>query len=574
VAVQSVRQLAALGSAVLLDVLILVLSGVLIAVVVIGGGVWTIDGLRLSVRSVANPLVFLCVALLLRWFLRSIPFLGWRAFPLHDVDDRALWACRRAGALVTGLSPVRAARWISGIIILVTLAKLANAYFYPGFFSGDDVEIHEMTFTRLFQVDWPIWNLRSPFYPFVFIYPGQAGLVALGVTDTATLVLVGRVVVAIVSALAIWLTYLTGWRLGGPAVALFAGAMLAMSRLHVTFGGSELPRPVATVFVVAAFLVILSNRVTLVRAAAAGCLLGVAASCRFSEMVFMLPALAQLVLSHRYREAAIAICGFTVTCGLILGLGDLLFWDSPFFSFANVFDYTVVYQMSSRGYEPFYYYLSALHAWTSVPVLLLALYALKKGNWQVGLWWLIPIALLSLLPHKEPRYLLPVVPFLALSAAQGLDHLLTTELVVSGRLWGFRKEAVALVLAVACVAAVVFEVGGWRFRKSDDGIRVAREITARGCHGAVAVEQLWRAGGRLYFRTCREVRDLEDGVGADLAKLAGLAAEPDIEWLVLRSPAVEATQQSLREAGFEREPMAAIAEYMVFRRVLSRNTGS
>jgi hypothetical protein len=562
VAAQSARYLVALGSAIVLDALILALTALVIAVVLTGGGVWTIQGLRLSVRSVANPLLYLSGALWLRWFLRSIPFLGWRALPLRDIDDRVFRACRSTGEFLGRLPRARAARWLAVIIAVVTLAKLANAYLYPGFFSGDDVEIHEMTFSRLFGGDWSIWNLRSPFYPFVFIYPIQAALVGFGVTDTATLVLAGRAIVALVSSLAIWLTYHAGCRLGGPAVGVIAAAILAINRLHVTFGGSELPRPVATVFVVAAYLSVVSTRATLGRAAAAGGLLAIAACCRFSEIVFILPALAQLALLRRYREAAIATGTFVTACAVILGLGDFLFWGSLFFSFANVFDYTVVYRMSSRGYEPFHYYLSALQGWTSVPVLILALHGLKKGNWQVGLWWLIPVALLSLLPHKEPRYLIPVLPFVALSAAQGLNRLLTTDFVVPGRLWGFRKETVAIALAIACLAAVVFEVGGWRFRKSDDGIQAARWIASQGCEGAVVVEQLWRAGGRLYLRSCREVREAEpDNSPYERREMAA-----PMEWLVLRTPRADEAQPFLREQGYEREPLA-LNECGVFRKV-------
>ena len=78
------------------------------------------------------------------------------------------------------------------LIVVITVVKLANAALYPGFFSGDDVEIHEMTFARLFGWNWTAWDLRNAFYPMVFIYPIQALLAGMGIDDTATLVFAGR----------------------------------------------------------------------------------------------------------------------------------------------------------------------------------------------------------------------------------------------------------------------------------------------------------------------------------------------------------------------------------------------
>lgn len=67
----------------------------------------------------------------------------------------------------------RAAMFVTAVGVFSLAARLLNASSSYGFFSGDDVEIHEMTFAALFHLDWPIWELRSPFYPMLFIYPVQ-----------------------------------------------------------------------------------------------------------------------------------------------------------------------------------------------------------------------------------------------------------------------------------------------------------------------------------------------------------------------------------------------------------------
>ena len=133
------------------------------------------------------------------------------------------------------------------------VVKLGNILWYQGFYSGDDVEVHEMTLGILFRQEWPIWNLRSPVFPVGFIFPVQWLLVQLGVSGTTALVMAGRLVVALFSTANILLLFavtLRQWR--SIPIATFAALFLASSGLHIQFGSSELPRTVATTFLLAA----------------------------------------------------------------------------------------------------------------------------------------------------------------------------------------------------------------------------------------------------------------------------------------------------------------------------------
>ena len=56
-----------------------------------------------------------------------------------------------------------------------------------------------------------------------------------------------------------------------PRLAALAVLFLVINKLQMSFGSSELPRPVSTVFVVASFLVLLRGQ--LLASAAAGALL-------------------------------------------------------------------------------------------------------------------------------------------------------------------------------------------------------------------------------------------------------------------------------------------------------------
>jgi hypothetical protein len=142
--------------------------------------------------------------------------------------------------------------WLGGIVLVSVLLRLMNAWIHPGFSTGDDVEIHEMTLRRLFDADWRIWELRSALYPMTVVYPVQSLAYRFVGDDVEALVVAGRLAVVVVATLSVWLVYrivltLTG---NGPT-ALLAAALMATSRLHLWYASSELPRPVATVLLLA-----------------------------------------------------------------------------------------------------------------------------------------------------------------------------------------------------------------------------------------------------------------------------------------------------------------------------------
>ena len=93
------------------------------------------------------------------------------------------------------------------MILFSSVVKAIYAWRYYGFYTGDDVEIHEMVFATIFGWDWQAWDIRAAFYPMVFIYPAVAAVQKLGIDDTALLVFMGRLPVVAFSGLNIWMTF-------------------------------------------------------------------------------------------------------------------------------------------------------------------------------------------------------------------------------------------------------------------------------------------------------------------------------------------------------------------------------
>jgi hypothetical protein len=531
---------------VLLDVLIVAVLAAIAAIIVSGGGTFQLGGREIGARSVGNPLIALYVLLALRLALRG----------LEEAAAASVRLCERAWRRLSTLSK-RQALMAAVACVLISLAiKLGNAIAYFGFYSGDDVEIHEMTMSALFGLRWPVWELRNAFYPFTFIYPAQALCLRLGVSDPSRLVIAGRLVVVLFSTLTLVILYRVGRRHYGAAAAVLAVVFLGLSRLHVTFGGSELPRPVAACLLCAAFGFILSGRSA--AAAAAGILLGVAASLRFSEAVFLAPAVGQLLLARRAGDAAIVAVVGAGTAAAILGVSDALYWGQPFFSLRNIVDYTLVRKLSSRGYEPVYYYATHVGVWSNLFVVALALYTIRIRAWAVALWIFAPLCLLSLLPHKEARYLIPMTPFLALGAAVSLAHLLQRSTI---------HRYVALMLVVGFSTSLIFEAGGFRFRRSEDGVRVARFVAAQPDVRAVAAEQLWQLGGRIYLRQVPAVIDIARERIVDRSGVSSMLVANEPRWLAMVREDYERYHYRalLGAAGFAEVPLMT-RDYVLLRR--------
>jgi len=324
--------------------------------------------------------------------------------------------------------------------------------------------------------------------------------------------------------------------------------MFGVHRLHVTFGGSELPRPVASVFVLGAFVCLIEAPPRTRRALLAGALLAVGGAMRFGELAFIVPAAAVAYFSGGIRPALAVVLSFGVVAVLVLGGSDLWYWGSPFHSLQRVVEFTLIDRLSSRGFQPPWYYVTALTSWTSLTIAGLALYGTQRSRWRLTLWWAVPLVIFSLLPHKEPRYLIAVLPFVCLSAALGLQRALGVLAGQSAPI--VRLQALAISLVVVCCGGFLLEIGGWRFRKPTGPVELARFVDASGCSGGVVVEQRWRVGGRLYLRRCGFTIDLEPEAASNPAALRAALDGSAAEWVLLKNPLREEQRAVLDQQGF------------------------
>ncbi len=488
-----------------IDLLFLAVTGVGVWIALTGGArIQLTADVRLSLTSVDNPVTIAAALATLRYFMRN-----WG--PVLWVIDHPRWVRVIDRGVRAFLNIANSVTWRPMVVLCAVVAsiKVTLAATHPGFFSGDDVEIHVMSLGSILELDWPVWNLRSPIFPMGVIFPFQALAYTAGFTETFHLVLAGRMAVAVLSTASL----VALWKLAAQEyslrLALVAVLLLAMNKTHMAFGSTELPRPVSTVLVLGAFLVL--RRCSWPAAIVSGMLIGVAHTFRFSEGVFVLPFMLVLLRRAGWARAAAFAVAAVLTAGVLIALADHAYWGHAFFSVQNAWNYTIVDGLSSRGYQEPWWYLTNVGSWTTGVVLFLAVIGTRKSVADMALCAWVPIVLFSMLPHKEGRYLLPVIPFVILLAVNGLR-------LIRDSAWFRNQPPLATTVVLTALAlSGLHDAGEWRLRRHDGAIAAAESIRAVSQPtDTVLVEQAWKIGGRLYLGG-RTLIDLPPERAVDLA---------------------------------------------------------
>ena len=438
------------------------------------------------------------------------------------------------------------------------MVKAIYAWRYYGFYTGDDVEIHEMVFATIFGWDWQAWDIRSAFYPMVFIYPAVAAVQKLGIDDTDLLVFMGRLVVGAFSGLNIWLTYKIACRaFESIPIGVLAALFLGINKLHLSLATTVFPRTISSTFVLLAVWCLLVSPSKKHAATWAGLVLGVAAAIRYSEILFVVPGLIHLVMDKRYRDGAIFVASFVCSLFLIVEVSDVLYWGEWLASLKNMILYTLTWP-DTLSKQFFYHYLTTVQSWSDWLTYGLALASLKLAPSRMALWAFLPVVLLSFLSHKEARYLLPAVPFVVILAAAVFWRLLSSA----------KGTRTAMVVGLL-VAMVVLEVTFLRFRSSEEAVDAARYV-ADSTDGGVVVQR-WTSGGRLYLWRLPRYERLTQEQMEDRTHFRTSISQEGISWVIVEGRDVGRLGYEGVLAGLEYEAVPfptrhASGEYKLFRR--------
>jgi hypothetical protein len=353
---------------------------------------------------------------------------------------------------------------------------LAHRFF--GFLTGDEVEVLGEAFRRALRFPYTPWEVRNLFVPDVVVAPVVWLVKHLGVTDTGRVIeLAALPFIALTAVTTLLVRRLAlQWSDGDERAATIAMLLFALHWIPLCFGSTVYPRTLAMACIAAAALI--AER----RPILAGALVGVAFTDRFSEIVFLLPV---LLLIPR-RQAWRALAGAALVILITSGVYDWLTYGVPFSSAWKFAHLTVVERdFASRvKYQSPFWYATNILRWCAPTLLPLAWLARARVRWA---FLAVPLVALSIVNHKELRYVQTLVPFLAVAAGIG-----------ASLLWRERRAVAIALVAVS----VVWNLTGLRFfaRKTQPAVMAARWLATQEKHGFV-VSQLWAYGDRLYLGT-------------------------------------------------------------------------
>lgn len=445
--------------------------------------------------------------------------------------------------------------------------KLLLAWRFPGFLTGDDLEVLLTAGKHAWGLDYDPWSLRCLFHPLTFVWPLLELAHGLGVRDPAVLSWLGTVPTAVISTAGAVLAHSLArtWGLSGAA-SRAAAFFYAFHWLPLGYGATHFPRPISAVLLLAAFVLVSRLDPIPWIDTAAGMLAAAAFAIRWSEGAVVIVLLAYLWSRSRDLRRLARVCaGFALGAVIFVGFFDYATWGSPF---ASLREYLRLLAAgappaSPSTDKPFLWYFVTPLRWAGPLALLLALFGWRDPRGRRALLLFGgAVLLLSLFPYKAWRYLQSAIPFLALAAAVGWERL--RQRSRAGR-W---MVAAALVLSVP----VGLERAVTLLRdKSQSAIGAARYIAAQRLEPRViALEQDWAFGGRLYLGNGPGIRDIPVSrpLSVDAVRRAGSGADAVAIYAKDSSPEVRAALEEMgfREAArFRRDASREVVVYFPVR---------
>ena len=420
-------------------------------------------------------------------------------------------------------------------LLVMLMAAAASAQFwiawrFQGFLTGDEVEILAEAFRVATGAEYALWDIRNRFVAHFVAAPAVwiSGLFS-GRPDplvaTVPYIALTTITIAVVHRLAL------EWS-GDRRAAHVAALVFALHWMPLGFGGTTYPRVVAMACIATAALLVARGGGVSAHVLA-GALAGLAVADRFSEVIFLVP----LLIVARRRAVPVA-AGALVSICLTVGLYDALTWGAPFASLRRFAEVTLVdVDFASRvKYQSPLWYLETLPRWCALTLLPVFWRVRRLEPW---LFVVIPVALLSLVAHKELRYLLAVMPFLAVLAGMGVAA------------WWRSHRVVAVVLLTLSLA---WNLYGIRFvtRRSMPAVAAARYFDRHPSLRTLAIGQLWAYGDKLYIGSDRRIID----IGTPPHSLAIALPQCDAA-AVYESDITTQVNAELLRAGFQRTAVFA-----------------
>lgn len=339
------------------------------------------------------------------------------------------------------------------ILIVASVPRLWAAWHDQGIFWPDELyQSLEPAHRLVFGYGLAPWEFRdgarSWLFPGAFAILWKA-MALVGLRASPILVRAAKLVMVLLAVGGIAASMRLARKRAGETAAIACGLLAATFPPSLVYGARAMSEMASGPLVVMAALLLWSNERK--RQLLAGVLAACAVFLRYQNGIVWLGLVAAIFVDRAERReparvVALRFVAASAAVAVVVGVGiDWIAWGTPFHSFVRYVSFNLSGKNALFGPPlPATYYVTTL--WTSVgPAILVVVVGLvaARPRWPLAIVAAYVIAH-SLVPHKELRFLMPIVPLALCGAGIGLAQLGARvrrgDVVVSG---------VALVAALA-----------------------------------------------------------------------------------------------------------------------------
>lgn len=350
----------------------------------------------------------------------------------------------------------QASLWLAAALLLAWALRVALS-FRSGIVHPDEIfQMEEPAHRLAFGYGIIAWEwragIRSWVFPYLFSLLMRASPSSVG---SAGYLVAIKLLLSSASLVVVLVGYAWARRTAGETAALVNAFCCALWYQLAIYASHPLSEVLATDFLLPGLYLLCFNDGSRRRLVAGMLLLGVAACTRIQLLPIVL--LATLLFSNDWRAGTLTYMAVALMVPLCLwGLVDWLTWGQPF---QSLWKYVLVNLTVSKHYgvEPWWWYLRDLAVRMNL-LLLVAVLAVRRLP-KMALIVAATVALFSLIPHKEERFLYPIWPLIIIMGSVAMYSLLGSARARAGR----PPRAAWAPTAATAVVAVVSLASALRF---------------------------------------------------------------------------------------------------------------
>ncbi len=332
------------------------------------------------------------------------------------------------------LQPSHSLHAVISIVILIVAAapRLWAAWHDQGIFWPDEIyQSLEPAHRLVFGYGLQPWEFRdgarSWLFPGMFAVAWKAA-VLVGLRSSPVLVRLAKVMMVLLGVGGIAASMRLAHKRGGATAAIACGLLAATFPPSLVYGARAMSEMASGPLLILAALLLWSDDRN--RHVIAGVLAACAVFLRYQNGIVWLGLVAALLADRDGRReppraVVVRFVAASAAVALVVGVGlDTIAWGTPFHSFFRYVSFNLSGKNVLFGPPlPATYYLTSL--WSSVgPALVLVVVGLvaARPRWPLAIVGAYVIVH-SFVPHKELRFLMPIVPLMLCGAGIGLARL-------------------------------------------------------------------------------------------------------------------------------------------------------